>query len=87
MTSDLHTFKEHGAGLVFYCELHEAHHERVLLPHGWRKIGLDKFMIAMAPGWEFYRAELCKVWPEATDPKRSWRKYYQAGGSAAAVVV
>ena len=37
--NDLNTFAEHRVGLVFYCELHEDHHNRVQLPTGWRKWG------------------------------------------------
>ena len=63
MKDDLNTFAQHGVGLVFYCELHKDHHNRVRLPHGWRKTGDDRFMIAMAPGWKLYHAEVSKVWP------------------------
>ena len=52
MKDDLNTFAQHGVGLVFYCELHKDHHNRVRLP-----------MIAMAPGWKLYHAEVSKVWP------------------------
>ena len=83
MQNDLNTFDQHGVGLVFFCELHEAHHKRGQLLHGWKRIGRDEFLIAMAPGWRCSHAELCKVWPEeTTDPKRTWRVYFQAGGSA-----
>ena len=37
--SDLEKFAQHGVGLVFFCEPHEAHHKQVQLPHGWRKSG------------------------------------------------
>ena len=83
MKDDLNTFAQHGVGLVFYCELHEDHHNRVRLPPDWTRIGRDKFMIAMAPGWKCIQDEVRHVWPEATkDAKRNWRVYYQAGGSA-----
>ena len=76
--SDLEKCAQHGVGLVFFCELHEAHHHRVWLPRGWRMIGRDEFLIAMAPGWQLHGEELRHVWPQATDPRKSWRKYYQA---------
>ena len=76
----MNTFAQHKVGLVFYCELHKDHHKRVCLPHGWRKKGDGRFMIAMAPGWKLYNAVVKKVWPHATlDPRRNWREYYQAG--------
>ena len=77
---DLNTFAQHAVGLVFYCELHKDHQDRVHLPQGWRKQGKERFMIAMAPGWKLYHAEVLKVWPHVTtDRKRNWRVYYQAG--------
>ena len=68
-------------GLVFFfCELHEAHHHRVRsrLPRDWTMIGRDEYLIAMAPGWQLHGEELRHVWPQATERRKSWRKYYQA---------
>ena len=76
--SDLEKCAQHGVGLVFFCELNKAHHDRVLLPKKWRKIGRDEFLIAMAPGWQLHGEELRHVWPQATERTKSWRKYYQA---------
>ena len=78
MKQDLEHFAQHRVGLVFICELNEAHHDRVELPDKWRMIGRDEFLIAMAPGWKLDGEELRHVCPQATDPRKSWRVYYQA---------
>ena len=77
---DLEECAQHGVGLVFFCELHEAHHHlvRSRLPRDWTMIGRDEFLIAMAPGWQLHGEELRHVWPQATERRKSWRKYYQA---------
>ena len=83
MNKDLKDFAQHGVGLVFICELNEAHHDRVELPDKWRMSGRDEFLIAMAPGWKLDRKdseELRDVFPQTTDKRKTWRKFYKAGG-------
>ena len=83
MQSDLEKFAQHGVGLVFFCELHEAHHHLVRLPRDWTMIGRDEFLIAMAKDWKLDRKdseELRYVFPQTTDKRKTWRKFYKAGG-------
>ena len=81
VTRDLETFSKHSVGLVIFCELHENHHNRATLPPLWRRIGLDEFQLAMAPGWIVHDFRTHRVWPDVPKDHKTkgWRLYFQAG--------